>query len=345
MYKKYKPWIIIGVVAIMILSVVMMVVIGRNGNDYYGYDYDEGYSDNGYYEEDGVRDEWGAQPGEINDDIESAAGSMEKRAMKVDTADMLASNSQAPAPSVVEYDLEKRPVYAGEIIEMVKKDGTIVISGEKPVDIYSQAKQRAFSVGGSVSNYNSETSTYNGMKYQTITCTLVVPTSEFSQVFDYVLTLGEEKNSNINEVKVTEEYYGLKDDLNNRKRAIAELEKIYAKAKNVEDSLSVYYQIQDIQREVDRIQGKMNYLQTVSSESRIHMTITQPDEDSVTPPTTSRFMRGLQRLWNDIQDGVIWLIGFLIMLVFIGIVVFLLVLLGIFIYRKVKSSLGNKQIE
>ncbi|MEZ4813085.1 MAG: DUF4349 domain-containing protein [Caldisericia bacterium] len=345
MYKKYKPWIIIGVVVIMIVSVVMMVAISSNNGDYYGYDQD---IDNGYYSEGGgARDKWATDDRiEVAYDAEEYAD-IEVVKMKAEPG-TFAMSSSAPTPSVVEIDmnhLNNRAVYAGEIGKMIKKDATMSIQGANPFEIYSQARMKALAVGGGVTDYNENHSKYDDVDYITISCTLTIPTGDFDNLLNAIREMGDVTDQNISTDDVTAEYYDLQSDLANRKRAIAELEKIYAKAKNVEDSLSVYYQIQDIQREVDRIQGKMNYLQTVSSESRIHMTITQPDEDTVTPPTTSRFMRGLQRLWNDIQDGVVWLIGFLIMLVFIGIVAFLLVLLGIFIYRKVKSSLGNKQLE
>ncbi|MCK5743589.1 MAG: DUF4349 domain-containing protein [Caldisericia bacterium] len=338
MNNKFKTLIISGVILVWVVSVILMVSLSIGGG--YG-DYSNDYDTPGedYYDDEYLDD--GASGDATNEENGEYALEMEKDYARTAKSSVVADASVRP-PNV---PLGIEPVYAGgEYKEMIRRDGTLRVKSENPFEYFSAAKQKAVSLGGSVSNYSENISTYDDKTYQIITCTLVVPSHQFDAAINYLYTLndiGVVTDRNWDEEKMTAEYVDLESRLNAKKKLVAELNKFYAKAKNVDDSISIYYQIQEVQEQVDQIEGRMKYLRAITSQSRIHMTISQPDAKSSPTPTTSRFIREMKALWSNIQYGAAWFIGFLVLMVFVSIIIFLLALLGIFIYRKIKSSLGN----
>jgi len=336
--KNMKWVIVVGVVIAFVASVVVMTSLGSGGNGY-NYDGDWGYeetpNESYSYDAEDELDMERAQKSATNSG--SPAGAVDDLAM----AEMPDSSYHRDVSSPISIG----SVSAGEWNRMIKKDANIRIKGENPYEIYSSAKQKAMSVGGRVSDYNENVSDYEDKRYQTITCTLSVPTEHFDSVIETINQLGDVIDRSESEDDVTEEYVDLESRLSSKKRLIAELNKFYSKAKDVDDSIDIYYQIQQVQEEVDQIEGRMKYLRAMTSMSRIHLTISQPDVEIEPTSEPSRFVRGLHRLWNDIQDGAVWFIGFLIMMIVISAVIFLLVLLGLFIYNRIRMNIGNKKIE
>ena len=340
MNRNMKWVIVVGIVVAFIASVVVMMTLGGSS----GYNYDGDY---GYEEAPGEYYAYDSEDTALEKSYSKELINDESEAMVSGGVDV--SRSPMPVPTQINRDIRSPismdTVHASEWQRLIKKDATMRIKGENPYEIFSSARQKVISVGGMVSDYNESVSTYDDKKYQTITCTLSVPSDQFDSVMMTIRELGEIVGTEISSDDVTEEYIDLESRLSSKKKLITELNKFYNKAKNVEDSIDVYYQIQQVQEEVDQIEGRMKYLRSITSMSRIHMTISQPDVEVETSPEPSRFLRGLQRLWNDIQDGIVWFIGFLILMVFISIILFLLILLGLYIYNRIKNSIGNKSIE
>ncbi len=334
MNNKFKTLIISGVILVLVVSVILMVSLSIGGG--YG-DYSNDYDMPGedYYDDEYLDDGSGGYA--TNEESGEYALETEKDYARTAKSSVVADASVRP-PNV---PLGIEPVYASGFDSMIKKDGTIRIKGEHPFEIYSNARQKAISVGGAVMDYNESLSSYGDTQYQIITCTLSVPTPHFENVMISIRELGDVQGVEVTTDDVTDEYIDLESRLVSKKKLVAELNKFYAKAKNVEDSIDIYYQIQQVQEQIDQIEGRMKYLRAITSQSRIHMTISQPDAEVDPTPTTSRFTKEMKALWSNIQYGVVWFIGFLIIMVFLSLVIFLLALLGIFIYRKIKSSLGN----
>jgi len=102
------------------------------------------------------------------------------------------------------------------------------------------------------------------------TVTLRVPEKRFYEALSELRHLGDWVVSEaISSQDVTEEYIDLEARLRNLEETEKQLRRLLEKADTVKDVLEVYRELSNTRGEIERIRGRMQYLEGVSAESRI----------------------------------------------------------------------------
>jgi hypothetical protein len=196
----------------------------------------------------------------------------------------------------------------------------------------SVVEQLAQASDGFVSNSNSYI-TSDGQKRGTIT--IRVPAEGFQSVLDEVKKLGEVKSTSSSGQDVTEEYIDLDVRLKNYQRQEERLLVILDNATTVEDLLKVEEQLGRVRGEIERIEGRLRYLNNYIDLSTITVEIAEPQ------PITRKW--GLRDALSNSVEGFIGMTNALI--IFVGsilpVVIFVALLVGI--YRLIRRKKKVKE--
>ncbi|MEN6611237.1 MAG: DUF4349 domain-containing protein [Methanoregulaceae archaeon] len=161
-----------------------------------------------------------------------------------------------------------------------------------------------------------------------------IPAAGFEQVMTQLKSVGTVTSSQISADDVTEEYV----DLNAQKTALTneldQFNKILAKATTVEDTLKVQVEIGKVQTNLDRIEGRLKYLNNRIDFSTITVNLQEPE------PIGS----GVTHDFNSvINEGIAGFLGMIDSLIIIAFAVLPLVVIGgivYLVYRWHKSRKG-----
>jgi PKD repeat protein len=103
-----------------------------------------------------------------------------------------------------------------------------------------------------------------------------IPTEYFTEAMDSLGEMAVEvKSQNIYSIDVTEEYVDLSARLQNLEATEQQLVRIMEKAEEVEDILDVQRELTNTREEIERIKGRMQYLQQTSDTSLIEVQLEQ----------------------------------------------------------------------
>ena len=112
--------------------------------------------------------------------------------------------------------------------------------------------------------------------------TIKVHPKGFTSLISKLENLGTVEYKSISGEDVTEEYFDLKAELATQLALKARLFELLKKAKNVEEAIMVEQELQRVDYNVNRIKGRMKYLEQMVTESTITLTIYT---DTYTPKT------------------------------------------------------------
>jgi len=184
-----------------------------------------------------------------------------------------------------------------------------------------EVKRLAQASGGFVSNsrfYVTDTGHKRG------TITIRVPEEGFLSVLEEVKKLGEVKSTSSSGQDVTEEYIDLDARLRNLERQEERLLEILENASTVEDLLKVEKELGRIRGEIERITGRLRYLDERISLATITVELSEPE-----PITHSWGLRGA--LSSSVEGFIGTAMG---LIVFTGsilpVVIFLALLFGVY---------------
>jgi hypothetical protein len=124
------------------------------------------------------------------------------------------------------------------------------------------------------------------MNGDSVTAQLVlsVPSEEFERVIDELRSLGQKVTTDsISGQDVTEEYVDLESRERNLRATEESLLRLYGKAQNVEEALSIQRELTVVRGEIELVQGRIKYLDQHTAYSQITLDI-QP----VTSPQPPR---------------------------------------------------------
>jgi len=159
-----------------------------------------------------------------------------------------------------------------------------------------------------------------------------IPSLNFDHVLDDFNSLGKILSSSVKSDDVTEEYVDLNAQKNSLINQLAQYNRLLTKTENVSEILEVQKEIDRVQMQLDRITGKMRYMDNQISLSTITVSLTEPEQVE-TPGGMS-----IPQVMNEGIEGffntIIWLfilIFTILPLVLVGGVVYL-------IYKKWKKS-------
>ncbi len=106
--------------------------------------------------------------------------------------------------------------------------------------------------------------------------TVRVPQTNFYQTVEHIETLGTTKSKQISGQDVTEEFIDTGARLDNLKRQEARLQEILKMANTVKDVLEVEHELERVRGEIERLTGRLNYLNRSVEMSTITVNAAEP---------------------------------------------------------------------
>ena len=164
--------------------------------------------------------------------------------------------------------------------ERIIKEGTVTLEVEPGLfdTAFGQVIARAQALGGHVSGSSSSTDTEGLVQGQV---TVRVPVRSFEDLLTAVGEAGDIVDRNVTSQDVSEEF----TDLESRRRNLRAQEGFYlgllADATNVSDAIAIQQQLEDIQRRIEEITGRLNLLADRSSFSTLTVRIHELGADAV----------------------------------------------------------------
>lgn len=129
-----------------------------------------------------------------------------------------------------------------------------------------------------------------------------VPAKDFEESLSFIRKLGERVI--FEEVKgqdVTEEYVDLQAQLRNLQSAESQLLKIMGRAGRISDVMEVFNQLKSVREEIERIKGKIQYLEQSSAMSTINVKLALSEELLPIPPAQKwRPIYVAKRAWRSV---------------------------------------------
>jgi len=144
-----------------------------------------------------------------------------------------------------------------------------------------------------------------------------VPAESLSSVMEEIAAQGEMTDKNISTQDVTEEYYDSQARLTVLEKKEERLIALMDQAKTIEEIITVESELTSVRSDIEVLQGRLNYLQNVSSYSSIYVLLRQSVPGTIEVPKGT-FGKAGQAFINSINGVVdflsgffIWLIGFI----------------------------------
>ncbi|MCX8095757.1 MAG: DUF4349 domain-containing protein [Caldisericia bacterium] len=144
--------------------------------------------------------------------------------------------------------------------------------------------------------------------------TFMIPSKNFNDFVNKLNEIGKMKNLSISTQDVSEEYFDLEGRIKILESQRTLLLSWLEKAKEIKDLLSIRTELQNIETEIERIKGRMNYINYHSEYSEISIMITEKEE--VVPfwkksEILKRVIEGLIFALKSIINSIIFMIIFL----------------------------------
>ena len=176
--------------------------------------------------------------------------------------------------------ITEEPAALGDFGRKVVKTADLGLHSEEVRRSTARAQQVAATAGGTVLS----SQVYRSDDSVTADLVLSVPSEEFERVLGELRSLGEKVTTDsISGQDVTEEYVDLKSRERNLKATEEGMLRLYDRAKNVEEVLSIQRELTGVREDIELVQGRIKYLDQRSTYSQITLNI-QP----VTSPPPPR---------------------------------------------------------
>ncbi|HZD60130.1 MAG TPA: DUF4349 domain-containing protein [Anaerolineae bacterium] len=193
---------------------------------------------------------------------------------------------------------------------------------------YDRAVAIARSAGGFVSQSKS-TATHGSVASGEII--MRIPAQDFEMVLSSLKRLGKVKAVDISSEDVSEEYVDLKSRLKHWRAQEAVMLDLMGKAKTISESITIQNNLSQIQMEIERISGRLNFLENRTSYATIQLYMAEPqvtvraDEWGL-----KTALRNALRASMGIVNSLIILVGYVLPLT-------LIVSVGYLLYRPVMN--------
>ena len=149
------------------------------------------------------------------------------------------------------------------------KNGNISIEVDNVIDSMNRITEIAQALGGYVVSSNKYS---NDETHATVA--IRVPAKRFDEAFEKIREIAiETPYENKESMDVTEEYTDLEAQLRNLEATEAQYLELLKKAENVEDMVTVQRELSYIRGEIERIEGRMRYIDRTSDMSYIEVHI------------------------------------------------------------------------
>jgi len=210
--------------------------------------------------------------------------------------------------------------------KMIKK-GSISINSNKPKDLEAEIINMLNNYNGYIVN---TTQSGNDENYH-VELIVKIPYDKFDTFLVKIKEIAEVRYTDINTQDVTEEYIDLTARQNTLKLQEERLLEMLKKAEVVEDLIKVENELSRIRYELEKIEGRIRYLDNAVLYSTLTISIyqkgepTKPQVDSIWEEIWFSFKDGIGTFFNAvffIVKGIVWLLPFIIICLPIGFIIF-----------------------
>lgn len=222
--------------------------------------------------------------GEANPKMMSATPAMGSSTSGRDTSSTSGSASQQSAP---DWD---RMIIRTATLQLQVKDVAATLDEVR-------------GLAGAHAGYVATTDSHAEGEYTVATITLQVPAREFDNVIGKLRKVGiKVTGENVSSSDVTEEYTDLQSQLRNLQATEQRMTALMQKAERIEDVLTLDRELRQIQGEIEKAQGRINYLGKRSEMSTITVSL-YPEAAPIS--TTAKPAEGwdpvqiAQKAWNS----------------------------------------------
>jgi hypothetical protein len=186
------------------------------------------------------------------------------------------------------------PAALGDFGHKIVKTADLDLRSEEVRRSAARAQQLAAATGGTVLS----SQVYRNGDSVTADLILSVPSGEFERVLEELRNLGEKVTTDtISGQDVTEEYVDLESRERNLRATEESLLRLYDRAENVEEALSIQRELTTVRGEIELVQGRIKYLDQRSAYSQITLNI-QPVTSPPPPKPTWDPGRVVERAWD-----------------------------------------------
>jgi hypothetical protein len=221
---------------------------------------------------------------------------------------------------------------SGAIETKIIKTASLTIEVKDVPGSIESLKVIAATKGGYLSSTNVQKNYNNQL---TGTVIIRIPQAEFENALTGVKTLGTVKSASTQGEDVTEEYVDLQAQKTSYQNQLVQYNEIMKKAVKISDVIEIQAQIDNVQTNLNRLEGRLKYLNSRIDLSTITVYLQEPEP--IGGETGHNFA-------SDINEGVAGFMGMLGAIIVISITLIpLVILLGIIygIYRWNKGRIGT----
>jgi hypothetical protein len=251
--------------------------------------------------------------------------------------------AEAPAPAVAEPPAVSVVGTQDFVSErMIVRTANLSLVVEDTEETLEAIEDLAAELGGYISNLNA----WRVNEQLAATVTLRVPSVSFDEARERVKDLATElENENVSGQDVSEEYVDLEARLRNLERVEDELLEFLAAAQesneDIEDIFIIYERITQVRQEIEQIQGRMQYLENVTTLATLTINLTPEEEvEPVVEPGWEPLrqardaLRSLVTALQGLVDVLIWVGLFFLPMVLLLALPFVLAWLGWYLWRR-----------
>lgn len=188
----------------------------------------------------------------------------------------------------------------------IVKNGRITLEVESVVDAMDEIAGIADELGG----YVVSSDKYETDEGLSANMNIRVPVDRFDQAFDRLRQLAiDVPYESTDSIDVTEEYVDLQARLHNLKATESQYLALLERAETVEDTIQVWRELSNIREQIERIEGRMKYLERTSDMAFIRISLSEPGElaGPWSPSNALRSaIRGLITFIRGLATGLIW---------------------------------------
>ncbi len=220
------------------------------------------------------------------------------------------------------------------IEKKVIKNGSLRLKVESTEESAEKIKNIAKEYKGEVANVDLYRQGKNGLGG---TLTVKVPVDQFESAMKAIKAVGDQVLSeSVSSNDVTEEYVDLQAQIRNKKAEEETFRNLLERSGKLDDVLSVTREVARVRREIDRLEGRIKFMESQTDMSRITVTLVEYAQVSNTPikwkpaRVAQKALHNLVLNFQKAINGIIYFtIATLPVLIIIALVIFIL-------YRAVK---------
>ena len=202
--------------------------------------------------------------------------------------------------------VEEEPIAGFDHQRKIMRDGNLSFGTDRPEATLSHLRKITAELNGFIASENQIT-TENGKR---ITIQIKVPTQNFDSLVASISDFaGELEEKEIRSRDVTEEFLDLEARIRNKKDIEKRYVAILEKSGSIKDVLAVEAEIGKVREEIERMQGKLNYLADRTALSTLSV-IYYPKEDKIMIGEASF----LAKMKAGFMNGIELILGFFIVL-------------------------------